>query len=748
MTDTKVLKRGERGFAAIAVVVAIGAIVTILGITILFSTDAQLRGSTLGMITQNSDWTVRSSIKLVEEAWRNYIGIERIDATTFQGTVYDDVERYSRDQGLIEAINRAQINNNPNFSLLILLYETMNDTVNLDTTTMPRALIYQVDLTRDKPGFTNYQDGIDASDGIVFVAQVNADGTTTAVRSVNNPDNDNDYDIVWNNIGDGDRQFNAIITVTPNGLPDYSSDLVYFVFPVRFEVELTVRYKDNVEKIVHGLGSCSFYVYRRSFSEYLVFSDIFTTENDTDIIIPRGFTYTGPVHTNTRFSFTSVDGQGAIFNDVVTQHEKQAIFNGRLEPLDSNGEWKTRTEYNNCAPTFEKGFTKGVAEIPAPTVEDLGDIARGVLQGAPAPTEPGVYLTTVGDTLNTGDTLEKGGIYIKGNVTSLTLAQGDRTQTYNITQKGIRGATTTSAPMFTDNNGNTTTESKATRKIITKTTPIKDFTYTITCNYRTNKTHWQKVTSNYTETVTEVYTKNQGKWRSTPSSTTTEYSQPVEDTEIKDYNNAIDVVEAPVGHEETPQAAIYIDGKLGEGKAGTTNIPTGLSGTVDKETELTICAKESIVIAGDTIYERADGDKGPDHPEEKRLAEQGILGIIAMTGKVYIDFPNPNNKSVNIDASIMAVNDSIDKSMRGVLTALDYQADLGNPFINLYGGVIQKYYGAVGQSSNPPTGYARNFRYDPRLKTSPPPLYPRQAACRMQLKNEVDSNTLQLVWDY
>ena len=750
-------KRTERGASTVGIALALGIVVVGLGIAVLMSTDTQVRLSFFDLKRVDSDWALRSSIKLVEEAWKRYIGIERVNATTFRGTVYEDVERYSRDQGLIDAITLAANNNDPNYSLLVLLYETLNTSVNPNTTAMPRSLIYQVDLTRDRPGFTNFRPNLDASDGIVFVAQQNNDGSITVINSVDNPDNDNDYDIIWNNIdNNGNRQFNAIITVTADGAPHYSSDNVFFVFPVKFELALTVRVqggRDTVQKTVRGLGSCSFYVYRRSFAEYLIFSDIFTTESRGSIIIPRGFTYSGPVHTNTRFSFTG-DPQGAIFNDWVSQVNKTAIFNGKEEPVEGSEE---RLSYNNCAPTFNKGFSKGVAAITPPTTADLGDIPGTVQAGAAAPTATGVYLRTTGKTWNTGDTLERGGIYIKGDVASLTLSQGERQQTYTITQH-IRGtpSTTTTYYNTSDCTGTEyTTETSARRsKKVVQVTPVTGYVYTITSNYDTKRTTWRKdAIQQYTETVIIKYNRSSSfsPWIQYSWTNSNNPDPPVlVFVESKTYQGLIDVVKAENGQVETPQVAIYIDGALGENAvAGTTNTPAGLSGVLDKETELTICARGSVVIAGNTIYERSDANgEDPNDPTSPRLDKQGILGIISVTSKVYIDFPNPVGNPVYIDASIMAVNNSSDVSKRGVLTACDYQYNLNNPYIHLYGGVIQKYYGAVGQSGTPVMGYSRNFQYDPRLRTSPPPLYPRQSACRMQLENNTGDNTLQLAWNY
>lgn len=95
------------------------------------------------------------------------------------------------------------------------------------------------------------------------------------------------------------------------------------------------------------------------------------------------------------------------------------------------------------------------------------------------------------------------------------------------------------------------------------------------------------------------------------------------------------------------------------------------------------------------------------------------LGLIA-NHDVILDNNTPNN--INIFAHIMAVggatpNQSTDGSFKVNNTSRSFA---GN--INLYGGIVQFYRGAVGTTA--PTGYRKNYCFDTRFLSEPPPEYP------------------------
>ncbi|MFA6356280.1 MAG: hypothetical protein WCY23_04130, partial [Candidatus Omnitrophota bacterium] len=78
-----------------------------------------------------------------------------------------------------------------------------------------------------------------------------------------------------------------------------------------------------------------------------------------------------------------------------------------------------------------------------------------------------------------------------------------------------------------------------------------------------------------------------------------------------------------------------------------------------------------------------------------------------------------NGGDLTIQASMMAMSDSFylenySSSMKGTL--------------NVLGGIIQKERGAVGtfntSTNNKASGFTKNYVYDERLRTTPPPFFP------------------------
>jgi len=91
------------------------------------------------------------------------------------------------------------------------------------------------------------------------------------------------------------------------------------------------------------------------------------------------------------------------------------------------------------------------------------------------------------------------------------------------------------------------------------------------------------------------------------------------------------------------------------------------------------------------------------------------LGLIS-EGDVVIDSSAPNN--LEIDASIMALNTSF--------MLEDWWQGGARGTLSVFGGIIQKERGPVGTFSGTTkvSGYSKDYNYDVRLLTSPPPFVP------------------------
>ena len=97
------------------------------------------------------------------------------------------------------------------------------------------------------------------------------------------------------------------------------------------------------------------------------------------------------------------------------------------------------------------------------------------------------------------------------------------------------------------------------------------------------------------------------------------------------------------------------------------------------------------------------------------------LGLISQDN-IWVDSGAPN--SLTIDAAMIAAGTS--SGGTGSFGAVNYTSRSAGT-LTVYGGIVQEIRGAVATvngSGNVLTGYAKNYSYDPRFLTTPPPNYP------------------------
>lgn len=163
---------------------------------------------------------------------------------------------------------------------------------------------------------------------------------------------------------------------------------------------------------------------------------------------------------------------------------------------------------------------------------------------------------------------------------------------------------------------------------------------------------------------------------------------------------------------------IYTDDNIGYWDSGnpSNNIP-GLSGTVQKDTKVTVASERDLMITNNIVYEkdpRIEGNEGYEN----------ILGILSWSGNVRIG--TDASDDINIHGVVMASNVA-GTSGKGMFNVDNYNVGDTRGTATLLGGVISDYYGAFGTfSGNTPThGYGRNFVYDNRmLEGRSPPYFP------------------------
>ena len=135
-----------------------------------------------------------------------------------------------------------------------------------------------------------------------------------------------------------------------------------------------------------------------------------------------------------------------------------------------------------------------------------------------------------------------------------------------------------------------------------------------------------------------------------------------------------------------------------------------ISGTVQKDSRVTVSSERDIVITNNIMYEKDPRISGNEN-------YANLMGILSWGGNVRIGASAPNN--VEINGVVMAPT--------GVFTVDNYNSGPARGVATLLGGSITQFYGAFGTFSGdtPRTGYGRNFIYDSRmLQGIAPPYFP------------------------
>jgi hypothetical protein len=141
--------------------------------------------------------------------------------------------------------------------------------------------------------------------------------------------------------------------------------------------------------------------------------------------------------------------------------------------------------------------------------------------------------------------------------------------------------------------------------------------------------------------------------------------------------------------------------------------PVEISGVVDGQ--LTIGVDGSIVITDDITYADSTPGTGPD-PEC-----DDVLGLIAAghpEGDIIIERNPQNDNDCEIHGVLMALQKNIE--------AEDYQHGPLRGDLVVWGGMVVDYAIHIAEYKDGvvTSGYVRDFRYDPRLFTMPPPFFP------------------------
>ncbi len=137
-----------------------------------------------------------------------------------------------------------------------------------------------------------------------------------------------------------------------------------------------------------------------------------------------------------------------------------------------------------------------------------------------------------------------------------------------------------------------------------------------------------------------------------------------------------------------------------------------IKGTVNGN--VTLAAQQSIYISNSIVYASAISP-APWATNFVPANVDDTLGLIA-SNRIEI----MGTSAINIDATIMVTSD--DPTGNGGFRASAWNQSIGNPNINLYGGVTQYRRGVVGQVGG--NGFNKNYKFDSRFVTEAPPHFP------------------------
>jgi hypothetical protein len=138
--------------------------------------------------------------------------------------------------------------------------------------------------------------------------------------------------------------------------------------------------------------------------------------------------------------------------------------------------------------------------------------------------------------------------------------------------------------------------------------------------------------------------------------------------------------------------------------SGDATVSGEVNGSVTLAAGSDIMIEEDITYASATTPNHSDVGFNPDTITD-------ALGLIARSS-----IEVTKRSEINIHGSLFVTH--------GGFGAAGRYERLGEPSINLFGGMTQYRRGIVGQLSWPPRGFSKNYRFDGRLLTRPPSQFP------------------------
>jgi hypothetical protein len=222
-------------------------------------------------------------------------------------------------------------------------------------------------------------------------------------------------------------------------------------FVYRLTVNSTGRQGDLGVRAVQSQGFLTVSASRGTFAQFLIFTNTHQMADGSDIWFTSSGFFDGRVHTNGKFRFAYKPE----FTDLITSVNSRATYYNNSNPIDLNA----NNNGNIDVPTLGGGFNRSQANIALPSnTYNQENVALGPpldptsstaptntlirqalgMTGSTAPPD-GVYLPTTSATsgVPNAGSASTGGIYIKGDLTSMTASvDGSGHQVYTMVQAG------------------------------------------------------------------------------------------------------------------------------------------------------------------------------------------------------------------------------------------------------------------------------------------------------------------------
>lgn len=232
-----------------------------------------------------------------------------------------------------------------------------------------------------------------------------------------------------NNGSTGQNSYQYMIVMTEKTDP-VAAGADAWDFPYSYQITTTGS-AGGASNTIMLSGDFTVRVQKDNFAKFALFTNTQTTPSGSNVWFTDKTNFAGPVHTNDRFNF-ALNPSGT-FEDIASQDEQTARFYNQGSPVllnaDSNGAYDV--------PVFNNGFDRNAGTISLSLSTQEQDVIDQALGGQTFSSD-GIYVPNDGSALT-------GGVYVKGNASSVVLSVSGSNQVYTITQGSTTIRVTTDA---------------------------------------------------------------------------------------------------------------------------------------------------------------------------------------------------------------------------------------------------------------------------------------------------------------